>query len=376
MHPGLVTRSPSAGLLFVVAMVLAVPTRACVGDACLNLFATEDGGGQLTTSWDFESRKVQTFESLCAAGTCLYSAIDPGFILGAEPLPAGLHVVAAGTPIGLEVVARDVAVRFRLNGEDLEPGESGLIGTAPELHNHPSWQLSVPQGLRGDFSLSFKLTTTSGTYAESDTFTILLTNLPTPTPEAPSPSPTPTATVAAPACAGDCSGDGAVTVNELVAGVGAALGNGAPCAALDGNGDGTASINELIAAVAALLNGCAAGPTPTATQAASLALIQSTIFSPRCAIPTCHDSAFRSGDLVLEDSSAHGELVGVAPDIDTAREAGLLRVDPGDPANSLLLIKLEGPPPIYGSRMPLTGEPLGADEIALIRAWIAAGAPP
>jgi hypothetical protein len=166
-----------------------------------------------------------------------------------------------------------------------------------------------------------------------------------------------------------------VTVDEVATGVAAALGAGAACAALDTNGDDAVSINELIAAVSSLVNGCPASPTPTPTEAASLALIQRTIFSPRCAIPACHDSALASGDLVLEDGSSYTELVRVEPDIDTAREAGLLRVDPGDPDNSLLLIKVEGPPPDLGSRMPLAGEPLTEREIALIRAWIEAGAP-
>lgn len=363
-------------LLAALILLLPRPGQACVGDGCLNLFATEAGGGALTTSWDFAARKVQTFQSFCAAGTCLYSAIDPGFLHGVEPAPDGLHAVADGTQIRFEVVTRDAAVRFRLNGEALDAGESGLIGTAPDLHNHPAWQLSVPEGTQGDFPLSFKLTTTSPAYAESETFTILLTNLPTPTPDMPSPSPTPTATVAPTSCPGDCSGDGVVTVNELVGGVGAALGTAEACAALDVDGDGTVSISELVAAVNSALNGCTAGPTPTATRPATLAVIQDTIFSPRCAIPTCHDSQVRSGDLVLEPGSSHAQLVGVEPDIDTAREAGLLRVDPGDPENSLLLIKLEGPPPDQGSRMPLTGTLLTDAEVALIRSWIAAGAAP
>jgi hypothetical protein len=48
-----------------------------------------------------------------------------------------------------------------------------------------------------------------------------------------------------------------------------------------------------------------------------------------------------------------------------------LRVDPGHPENSFLLVKLEGPPPDQGSRMPLTGAPLTDAEIQRIRDWIA-----
>jgi len=65
-----------------------------------------------------------------------------------------------------------------------------------------------------------------------------------------------------PPCTGDCNGDRTVAVNELVRGVGIALG-GAPvgdCPDLDESGDGRIRINELVTAVARALNGCSYGP--------------------------------------------------------------------------------------------------------------------
>lgn len=61
-------------------------------------------------------------------------------------------------------------------------------------------------------------------------------------------------------CAGDCSADGRITVDELVTGVSIALG-GRPlteCVQLDGDGNGAVSVDELVAAVAHALDGCAA----------------------------------------------------------------------------------------------------------------------
>ncbi|MEO8602795.1 MAG: Ig-like domain-containing protein [bacterium] len=59
------------------------------------------------------------------------------------------------------------------------------------------------------------------------------------------------------ACAGDCDANGTVTIDELVRGVGLALGEiTTPCAPLDTSGDGQVDIAELIAAVGAALNGC------------------------------------------------------------------------------------------------------------------------
>ncbi|MBI3785316.1 MAG: hypothetical protein HY270_18140 [Deltaproteobacteria bacterium] len=74
------------------------------------------------------------------------------------------------------------------------------------------------------------------------------------------------------ACGGDCSGDGEVTVDELVLSVNIALGNGnvSQCQNADTNGDGEITIDELIAAVGGALNGCpAAAATPTATATAT-----------------------------------------------------------------------------------------------------------
>jgi subtilase family serine protease len=63
---------------------------------------------------------------------------------------------------------------------------------------------------------------------------------------------------APPACAGDCNGDGMVTVDELIAGVNVALGVApvSSCPAMDTNHDGQVAIDELIAATGRALNGC------------------------------------------------------------------------------------------------------------------------
>ncbi len=60
------------------------------------------------------------------------------------------------------------------------------------------------------------------------------------------------------ACAGDCDGDGSVSIAELILAVNIALGARpvGDCPSVDTNGDGQVAINELIAAVSNALNGC------------------------------------------------------------------------------------------------------------------------
>ena len=89
----------------------------------------------------------------------------------------------------------------------------------------------------------------------------------------------------------------------------------------------------------------------------------------------CHDKATASGNLVLTADESYADLVNVAPDNAVARNRGLLRVVPDDPAQSFLIVKVTQPPLGEGSKMPLTGTPLTAEQIALLTGWIEAGAP-
>jgi hypothetical protein len=69
-------------------------------------------------------------------------------------------------------------------------------------------------------------------------------------------------------CVGDCSGDGQVTVDEIVTMVNIALGQAAvsTCAAGDPSGDGQITVDEILQAVNNALNGCgSSGECTTAT---------------------------------------------------------------------------------------------------------------
>lgn len=93
------------------------------------------------------------------------------------------------------------------------------------------------------------------------------------------------------------------------------------------------------------------------------------IFDRRgCSASNCHGAAEEAG-LRLSGGAAYAELVNVAATSET-----FLRVAPGDPDDSYLVIKVEGRQSV-GDRMPLNGSPLDAIDRGNLRNWIANGAP-
>lgn len=112
-------------------------------------------------------------------------------------------------------------------------------------------------------------------------------------------------------------------------------------------------------------------PAPTNTPAVSFRQIQDEILTPSCAALFCHNGEFPSAGLNLEDGQAFDALVGISPTNTRAATDRLLRVAAGNPDNSYLIVKIEGPASIeLGSRMPLARDPLTAEQIALVRSWI------
>jgi hypothetical protein len=69
---------------------------------------------------------------------------------------------------------------------------------------------------------------------------------------------TPPPTVAERGCTVDCNDDGAVTINELIAGINIVLGQAelSTCAVIDADHDGTLTINEVVSGVKGALTGC------------------------------------------------------------------------------------------------------------------------
>jgi hypothetical protein len=89
-----------------------------------------------------------------------------------------------------------------------------------------------------------------------------------------------------------------------------------------------------------------------------------------CAYSTCHLGE-GSAQLGWDDApSAYASLVGVA----STQIESMDLVEPGAPDSSYLVWKLEENSGISGGMMP-PSVPISSDQIAMVRAWIAAGAP-
>jgi hypothetical protein len=95
--------------------------------------------------------------------------------------------------------------------------------------------------------------------------------------------------------------------------------------------------------------------------------IQRNVFTPICT--TCHAGSNAPQGLHLDSANSYSQLIGVP----SAEVPSLLRVKPGDPANSYIVQKLEGHAAV-GAQMPFGGPPLPAATIAVIRQWISDGA--
>jgi hypothetical protein len=111
----------------------------------------------------------------------------------------------------------------------------------------------------------------------------------------------------------------------------------------------------------------------------SMTLMQSVaaIVIPKCAVAGCHDAVSKTHSMDLSTpEKIHSNWVDVRG-FDHCTGLNTPRVIPADPDGSLVILKIEGIAVCAQSnRMPLPPrDPLTAQELAVIRAWIAAGAP-
>lgn len=139
----------------------------------------------------------------------------------------------------------------------------------------------------------------------------------------------------------------------------ACAGNGT---GLDENGNPVTSVSQCTPAAAVCTGG------------ACFARDIQPIFTSNCALSGCHAGTAPQQGQNLSAGVAYASIVCVA----SAERTGMMRVRPFQPDSSYLVHKIQGTQADVGGsggQMPLGAMPLSQQQIALIRAWIAAGAP-
>ena len=112
--------------------------------------------------------------------------------------------------------------------------------------------------------------------------------------------------------------------------------------------------------------GCSGGGDPTCTGAATVKLsdVQSSIFTPSCAIPACHSGETPAESLDLTDGAAYKAAVNVRSILDPSK----LIVDPSNAAQSEMYIL------VHNGVMPQIGDSLPTAQQTMIHDWICGGA--
>lgn len=156
------------------ALAPSGPARAQhAGDMLIG--STASGSGALGLAFDFDAR-VRVFESASGGGNVLYSSTDPGWDLLASPA-SGLVPLAANTTVSVQITAIEPGVSLKIGATTLSAaGQTRLLGTAPSIHVHPTWQLVLPQGVQGERRVSFTMTSGTPGYAASPAYTAILSN--------------------------------------------------------------------------------------------------------------------------------------------------------------------------------------------------------
>jgi Bacterial Ig-like domain len=131
-----------------------------------------------------------------------------------------------------------------------------------------------------------------------------------------------------------------------------------------GNGQGLNSNGQPIGS-----NPGGGGSGGTGSVTADFASIQTNVFTPICS--PCHSGASAPQGLMLDAAHSYNLLVGVK----SSEVPTLDRVQPGQPDQSYIVLKIEGAAGIVGSQMPLHETPLPQTTIDAIRQWITNGAP-
>jgi hypothetical protein len=181
-------RSIVGSLLALACLLHVSPARAHGTAGVMALASTASHGGALALEYEFDAVSRLSF-STSILGTSIYTGIIPAFEpIAADDVPNSLYVVDGGTVVTVAITAIDQdKVKMKIDTTTMSAvGDTAVLGTMPFGHTHPqfSLELALPEGEFGEGRVSFKLISTGPTiYAESEIYTVKLSNGPLPVPD-------------------------------------------------------------------------------------------------------------------------------------------------------------------------------------------------
>lgn len=138
--------------------------------------STESGGGMLVvnavpTAFVVASACLGGTGDECTGGIVAYTGDSPGFN-DVRTEDAGPIKLPDGVEVSIEITAVDPDASVLISGTLLDTvGETTVVNTSPELHNHPTWQIVAPGGtVPEDKTISFRLHAEG--YDSSDEITV------------------------------------------------------------------------------------------------------------------------------------------------------------------------------------------------------------
>lgn len=96
------------------------------------------------------------------------------------------------------------------------------------------------------------------------------------------------------------------------------------------------------------------------------------IFNAKCI--SCHSEGSFAGIVGIDMRLAEGQAYDSIVNQPSSQNTSFTLIEPGDADSSLLFLKVSSNDPPVGSTMPLIGQTLSPDELALLRDWIDQGA--
>jgi hypothetical protein len=146
----------------------------------MGLTSSASGGGQLEVNWDFDGLPVARTADSGLAG--VFTGNIPGVNDGTGN-GTTTFTLQDGADFDVEVTAIDDGMRWIFDNGTIDgEGDTALLGTMPDLHNHATFEITAPEADNRTFAegrISFRFLESSATpvgYTPSDVHSLIVSN--------------------------------------------------------------------------------------------------------------------------------------------------------------------------------------------------------